>query len=104
MDRLHTYADDSAAHRLYPLSTAQAALWVAQALDPSSPIFNQGQYIEVFGPIEPRLFETAVRRAVAETDTLQLRFVETERGPAQYVQAYTDWNVPFFDVSANADP
>src|SRR5262245_52958410 len=103
MDRLHTYANYPSARRMCPLSTAQAALWLAQALDPSSPIFNQGQYIEVFGPVEPKLFELAVHQAVADTDAFQLRFVEAESGAAQYVEPYSDWSVPFFDVSAKGD-
>ena len=90
--------------RVLPLSSAQAALWIAQALDPSSPILNQGQYLEVFGPVDRAVFDATVRRAVADTDAFQLRFVESESGPSQYVDPYEGWTVPFFDVSETPDP
>jgi hypothetical protein len=89
---------------LYRLSAAQLGIWFAQALDPDSPIFNIGEYLEIFGPIAPMLFEKAVRQAVAETDALQARFIETDDGPRQYFAPDPNWVMPFIDVSAEVDP
>lgn len=89
---------------LRPLSTAQLGIWFAQALDPGSPIFNVGEYLEIFGPIDATLFEKAVRQAVAETDALQVRFIETDDGPRQYLAPDPNWVMPFIDVSAEVDP
>src|SRR5919109_3781104 len=88
---------------LYPLSAAQLGIWFAQALDPDSPIFNVGEYLEIFGPIDPMLFEKAVHQAVAETDALQIRFIETDDGPRQYLAPDPNWVMPFIDVSAEVD-
>jgi nonribosomal peptide synthetase DhbF len=89
---------------LRPLSTAQLGIWFAQALDPGSPIFNVGEYLEIFGLIDATLFEKAVRQAVAETDALQVRFIETDDGPRQYLAPDPNWVMPFIDVSAEVDP
>ena len=90
--------------KLRPLSSAQSSIWFAQMLDPHSPIYNIGEYLEILGPIDPQLFETALRQVVAECDALRLRVVETDEGPRQYIDADPDWSMPFFDVSGEADP
>ena len=90
--------------RLYPLSAAQFGIWVAQRLAPASPMYNIGEYLEILGPVDPKLFETALRRVVAETDALHLRVVETANGPQQSIRLNPAWELPFIDVSAAADP
>ncbi|MEO6089056.1 MAG: amino acid adenylation domain-containing protein, partial [Umezawaea sp.] len=54
-----------------PLTAAQHDVWVAQQLDPASPLFNCGLYLEL--PDGEHLGE-AVRRVVAETEALRVRF------------------------------
>ena len=87
-----------------PLSAAQLGIWAAQMIDPVNPAYNTGEYFEILGPIDPRLFETALRRVVAETDALRLRLVESAEGPRQYAGADPAWVMPLVDVSATADP
>ena len=41
---------------LRPLSTGQLAIWHAQSIDPSNPIFNQAEYVEIRGSIDTNLF------------------------------------------------
>src|SRR6476646_8749892 len=89
---------------LRQLSPAQSGIWFAQMLDPQSPVYNVGEYLEIMGAIDLGLFETALRWLVAESDALHLRFVETDEGPRQYIGADPDWLMPFVDVSAEADP
>ena len=90
--------------RLRPLSSAQSSIWFAQMLDPHSPVYNIGEYLEIVGPIDPQLFETALRQVVAQCDALRLRVIETDEGPRQYIGADPDWSMPFVDVSGEADP
>ena len=45
-------------------------------LDAGSPVFNIGEYVEILGPVDPVLFETALRRIVAENDALHLRVLD----------------------------
>jgi nonribosomal peptide synthetase DhbF len=89
---------------LRPLSAAQLGVWSAQAFDPQSPAFNIGEYLEIEGPLDPALFEEAVRQAVARTDALHLRFVETDEGPLQYPEPYTGWEMPYLDLHGEPDP
>lgn len=85
------------------LSTAQLAIWFAQKLDPESPAYNIGVYIEITGAIDPEHFGAAVRAVLDRFDTLHLRFVDFGEGPRQYV-APVPWVMPYFDFSAEAEP
>lgn len=96
--------DMTAELNLRPLSAAQAGIWVAQMLEPHSPVFNVGKYIEILGPVDPGRFETALRQVVAETDALHLRVIETDNGPRQYIKVDPGWIMPYIDVSAEDDP
>jgi len=62
-----------------PLSTAQEGIWLAQMQDTASPAFNIAEYVEIQGPIDTILFETALRQIVAETEALQVRVVEHKK-------------------------
>ena len=89
---------------LRPLSVAQLGVWVIQMLEPRNPIFNIAEYLEILGPVDPRLFETALRLVVAETDSLHLRFVEMDDGPRQFLLPKLNWVMPFIDVTSEDDP
>ncbi len=64
-----------------PLSGAQEGLWFAQRLASGSAAYNTGEYVEIHGPVDTALFETALRRTVAEADTFALRFTHTPTAP-----------------------
>ena len=87
-----------------PLSDAQLGIWFAQALDPSSPAYNLGEYLDIGGTIDAALFETALRQVVNETEALCVRFVATADGPRQIIGPAPDWSMSYIDVSAAADP
>jgi len=89
---------------LMPLSAAQRGLWFAQNLSSSDSIFNLAESIEIHGPIDPALFEEALRRAAAEADTVRVRFVEDGEGPRQIVTPVFAGCLPFIDVSGELDP
>lgn len=69
-----------------PLTGAQAGVWYAQRLDPSSPAYNTGEYVEIHGPVDPALFERALRLAVAEIDALNVTIGDGPDGPWQAVE------------------
>ncbi|MEU7105926.1 condensation domain-containing protein, partial [Streptomyces sp. NPDC046215] len=88
-----------------PLSGAQEGVWFAhQRLDHANAAYNTGEYVEIHGPVDAELFETALRRTVAETETLRLRFAETADGPRATLSSAADRTLHFVDVSAEADP
>lgn len=78
-----------AAMRL-PLTAAQLAVWHQQQLDLTSPINNVGEYVELRGPLELDRFVSAVARGVADTDTMNVRFVEDGDRVWQVVEATSE--------------
>jgi nonribosomal peptide synthetase DhbF len=87
-----------------PLTAAQAGMWFAQKFSSSDSIFNLAESIEIHGPIDPALFEAALRQAGMEAETVRVRFVERRDGPRQMISSTLDATFPFIDVSAEPDP
>src|SRR5215216_668238 len=86
-----------------PLSSAQLGIWFAQRLDPTSPAYNIGEYIEIHGSVDPLRFEQALRHVVREAEALRLRIVERAGNPRQVIGPPPAWSMPFFDLSAETD-
>ncbi|MCR8642843.1 amino acid adenylation domain-containing protein [Paenibacillus sp. N1-5-1-14] len=86
------------------LTGAQSGIWFAHQLEPHSPIFNTGEFIEIQGPIDPVKFEAALRRTIDEAETLHLHFGEDEHGPWQSSDAPRTWEMHRMDVSEEEDP
>jgi hypothetical protein len=64
-----------------PLSAAQREIWFAeQRLNMANRVYKIGEYTEIHGPVDPIVFETALRRVVGEVDSLHVRFVEGNDG------------------------
>ncbi|OAR27591.1 non-ribosomal peptide synthetase [Streptomyces sp. ERV7] len=87
-----------------PLTGAQQGLWFAQRLDPANAAYNTAEYVEIHGPVDTALFETALRRTVDEAGTFALRFTDTADGPRSEPAAGDDWPLRLVDVSGEADP
>ena len=68
----------------HSLTEAQEGLWYAQALDPTNPILNTGQYLELTGILDLTALRAAVARTIRETEALHLRFRATPEGPVQW--------------------
>ncbi|MGW3207780.1 AMP-binding protein, partial [Streptomyces sp. NPDC001135] len=87
------------------MTSAQREVWLAQQLDLDNPIYNVGGYLEILGPIDPALFEAALRRAVGEAESLHVRFVEHSGEPGQILDpAPAPWPLHRIDVSGAPDP
>ncbi|WP_331744332.1 amino acid adenylation domain-containing protein [Kitasatospora sp. NBC_01300] len=87
-----------------PLSSAQSGIWFAHHLRPGSPVYNTGEYVDIPGPIDPELFETAVRRVVDETESLRVRLTDGAEGPRQVVTPAPDWSMDHVDLTLAPDP
>ncbi|MGY1437619.1 non-ribosomal peptide synthetase [Streptomyces reniochalinae] len=95
-----------------PLTAAQTGMWYAQQLDPNNPCFRAAEALEIQGPVDPRLLERALRRTVAETEALRVRFTTDERegaaGPEEHVRQVVeeceDWPLPLVDLRGEDDP
>ncbi|MFY7569204.1 amino acid adenylation domain-containing protein [Streptomyces sp. WI04-05B] len=90
--------------QIFPLTGAQSGVWFAQQVEPDSPIFRAAEYLEIDGPLDPELFERALRRLVDEADALHVRFLEAEEGPRQTIGPAPEWTLHVVDVRAEPDP
>ncbi|MEV0342588.1 amino acid adenylation domain-containing protein [Nocardia sp. NPDC050713] len=89
-----------------PLTGAQLGIWNAQRLDPESLSYLVGEVLEISGPepIDVALLDNAIRRTIAETDTMRLRFIETPDGPRQRMTDAAPEVRPLVDLRNEADP
>jgi amino acid adenylation domain-containing protein len=88
----------------FPLSTAQSGMWFMQKLISPDSTFNIAEAIEIHGPIDPVLFEAALRQTAMEAESVRVRLIETQDGPKLTIAPSFDGQIPFFDVSAESDP
>ncbi|MFY0566288.1 myxochelin non-ribosomal peptide synthetase MxcG [Archangium lansingense] len=88
----------------WPLSAAQHGIWLGQQFDLASPVYNAGECIEIRGPVDPALFEAAVRQAVGEAEALHSRFVSEGEGPGQFLAPRQDWTLHVADLSGTQEP
>ncbi|MGH3698429.1 MAG: condensation domain-containing protein, partial [Pseudonocardiaceae bacterium] len=92
---------------ILPLSAAQREIWLAEqrlTTAKANRAYNVGEYIEIHGPVDPVLFETALRQVVGEIDSLHVRFIEAGDGPRQILQPSLEWVMLFVDISDDPDP
>ncbi|WP_338926790.1 hypothetical protein IHE33_05605 [Mycetohabitans endofungorum] len=90
--------------KLHPLSAAQNEVWLAQQARPANPCFNIAQFTRINGPIDPAIFETALRQIIDEANALRLRLVNDAGGIRQRIDDNRQWKMPFIDVSTQVDP
>jgi nonribosomal peptide synthetase DhbF len=87
-----------------PLTAGQLGFWYAQKFDPTNPIYNVGGWVDIRGPINLALLKMALKRAVDDTESLRVRFVEDDAGPRQIIAAETEILFPLLDFSQEPDP
>lgn len=58
-----------------PLSAAQAGIWWGQQLDPTSPLYNTAEALEIEGPLDVPAFLAALQTVLAGCEALHRRFV-----------------------------
>ncbi|OLF14222.1 hypothetical protein BLA60_03535 [Actinophytocola xinjiangensis] len=85
-----------------PLTTAQQGIWLGQRLDPDSPAYNVGGYVDLRGVLDPGLLATACAVVSGEAETLRVR-VEPG-GERQVVLAEPGPGLSVVDVSGEPDP
>ncbi|MFZ1894798.1 MAG: condensation domain-containing protein, partial [Rhodoplanes sp.] len=88
---------------MFPLSAAQLGIWLDQQINLSSPRYNFGEYLEFNAPLNPALFEQALRHVVAETEALRVRIVDDGEEPRQAIDSSPHWSMPIIDFSAEPD-
>ncbi|MCK9554076.1 condensation domain-containing protein, partial [Aquamicrobium sp.] len=87
-----------------PLTEAQTGLWYTQRIDPTNPILNTGQYLDIVGPLDVDAFRKAVDATVEEAEALSLRFEDHPDGPVQVADPSRRPLLEVIDVSGADDP
>ncbi|MFE6049415.1 condensation domain-containing protein [Kitasatospora sp. NPDC056446] len=85
-----------------PVTAAQLGVWVAQRMEPESPLYQCGVHFEAEG-LDPGLLRRAVALAVAETEALRAGFGD-EGEVYQVVRAEVDAGLTVVDLRAEAEP
>ncbi|MFC9757996.1 non-ribosomal peptide synthase/polyketide synthase [Streptomyces sp. NPDC056921] len=86
------------------LTAAQHGVWVAQQLQPDDPMFVCGVHVDTTIPLDPGLLDRAVRRAVAETEALRVRFTDDGQTVRQRLDPGTEGVLTVVDLRAERDP
>jgi len=87
-----------------PLTSAQRGILAGHLLAPEPAAYNTAEYVFIDGPLDPELFERALRTAVAEADALNVRIVDGPDGPGQRLGAAPKWALDIVDLSECPDP
>ncbi|MFF1789686.1 non-ribosomal peptide synthase/polyketide synthase [Kitasatospora sp. NPDC058243] len=88
-----------------PLTGAQREIWLAEQRSRTPiPGYRVGECLEIHGPVDPELFETALRRVVDEVDALHVTFVDEGEGPRQVLRETWDWAPVHLDLSGEPVP
>ncbi|MER5965976.1 amino acid adenylation domain-containing protein [Streptomyces sp. NPDC002057] len=87
-----------------PLTTAQRGIWLGDRLAGPGR-YHVGVSLDIAGPVDPGLFETAFAAAVAETAPLRARFTVADDGePRQWDGPGPPWSVTRVDLRAAPTP
>ncbi|MFE2067200.1 non-ribosomal peptide synthase/polyketide synthase [Streptomyces sp. NPDC059467] len=88
-----------------PLTAAQREIWLAEQRSRTPiPGYRVGECLEIHGPVDRELFETALRRVVEEVDALHVTFADDGEGPRQVLRESWDWAPAHLDLSGEPDP
>jgi amino acid adenylation domain-containing protein len=101
-------ADDrelpAAGDRQWELTAGQLGIWHHQCLQPESPVYNVGEYLEIHGQLNVGVFESALRQVISEVDAFHLRFRDEGESVLQSIDKSRDWSMHFLDFSMEPDP
>ncbi|MBB4006448.1 non-ribosomal peptide synthetase [Allorhizobium taibaishanense] len=90
--------------QVFPVSLAQAGLWVKQKVVPPDFSFVLAESIEIHGPIHPGLFCQALRRLSDDFAVTRSRIKEVDGQPHQVVMAAYCGVFEVIDFSGTEDP
>ncbi|MFJ3306305.1 amino acid adenylation domain-containing protein [Streptomyces sp. NPDC086549] len=94
----------AAQHTSLPLTAAQSGVWFAHQLNRNSPVYNVGEFVEIHGPVDGDIFETALEQVVREAGALHIRPTEERDGPRQVLGDPPGPRLTRLDLSGEPDP
>ncbi|CAM5430750.1 hypothetical protein SRIMM317S_05584 [Streptomyces rimosus subsp. rimosus] len=93
------------AERRWPLTAAQSGIWFGHELDTTGRRYNVGQYVQLHGALDEGCFEKALRAAMADSESLLVRFARTSEGIIQILDPDAAGRPPHrVDLSSHPDP
>lgn len=97
--------DQRQQHERLALTPAQRGIWYAQQLDPANATYQIGQYLDLRGPVDPRLLGIALTKVVADVDSLSMRFDADADGPHAVLDRPepTDTTLEVIDLRSRPD-
>ncbi|TYC64547.1 amino acid adenylation domain-containing protein [Streptomyces sp. CB01881] len=91
-------------HAHLDLTTAQLGIWRAQQMDPKNPIYNMGEYAEIRGNLDVRLFESSLRQAIDEIEVLRSAFTEEHGELSLSIGEPSEWPFEVIDLCTHESP
>lgn len=88
----------------YPLTAGQQDFWEEFTLHPDQPVSTVAHCLELSGPVQPGPLADAIAKAVAESDTLSLRFCERDGAILQRPDPARQPALETRDLRAEPDP
>ncbi|MEV4128619.1 amino acid adenylation domain-containing protein [Nocardia sp. NPDC049707] len=88
---------------ILPLTAAQRGIWFAQHLAESSPI-SVAQYVEIVGELDMDLLAEACKTAGREFGSGNMRLIEVDGEPFQFVDEEYQAQVSIMDLRRHIDP
>ncbi|MEC3976267.1 non-ribosomal peptide synthetase, partial [Amycolatopsis sp. H20-H5] len=87
----------------FALTAAQSGVWFAQRLDPASPVYGIGWYVDLRGEVDLARLGAAIGQALAEAECLHVT-VDAEDGVPVQRPARVPVEVPVVDLRGEPDP
>ncbi|MER6797660.1 condensation domain-containing protein, partial [Amycolatopsis mediterranei] len=87
-----------------PLSTAQTDVWYDEQLSGGGLAYAMADYLDITGPLDVEVFQSALRALADEAECFRARFVEVEGEPRQLIEPLTELPIRYPDVTGEADP
>ncbi|MCP4687941.1 MAG: amino acid adenylation domain-containing protein, partial [Desulfobacterales bacterium] len=87
-----------------PLTSVQREIWLHQMIHPDIPLYNIGGYLRIRGPVDPVIFEEAIRRLIRENDALRTVIHQGAPLPTQTFARRVSFHLDYHDFSRKKNP
>ena len=90
--------------RSLPLTRGQLDIWLAEETGRFGARWQLGVFVRIAGPIDPDLFESAIREVVREAEPIRAAFFEVDGHVFQKIVDYPDVELARYDLTGSQDP
>ena len=83
----------------FPLSYSQQMFWLLEQQNPGTGIYNTARIFRMRGKVDPAVLESSLNEVRRRHEILRVRFIHSETGPVQVVEALAPLPLPLTDLS-----